>query len=141
MFETIPVDIRTSALHGNFILLESFHFEHGELVVRIFAPGSGDCGELRFSDVVGFTMREDLYGPPARPAGYEEPKTDRQGFFQTAHASPMADTTRAAPEMGEHQHYRLQLREHELSFVASPNYQIKVEAETPALKEDTENAH
>ena len=142
MFENIPTDLRTSATHGDFVLLESFHFEHGDLVVQVFAPGSGDGAAFRFSDVVGFTMREDLYGPPVRPAGYEEPKSDRLGFFQTASASPMADTTRAVPEMGAHQHFRLQLREHELSFVASPDYQIEIApAKIPVNQEDTSHAH
>ena len=141
MFETIPTRLRTSAKHGDFVLLESFHFEHGDLVVRVFAPGAGDGAEIRFSDVVGFSMREDLYGPPVRPAGFEEPKSERLGFFQMAEVGPMADTTRAAPDMGAHKHYRLRLREHELSFVAAPDYQIKVEAPAPANQEDTANAH
>ena len=141
MFETIPVEIRTSAQHGGFVLLESYHFEHGDLTVHVFAPGSGDSGELRFSDVVGFTMREDLYGPPVRPAGFDEPKPHPQGFFQTAQETPMADTTRATPDMGAHKHYRLSLREHELSFVAGPDYEIDVAPAGPANQEDTTNAH
>ena len=132
MFETIPTGIRTSKAHGGFVLLDSFAFAQGDLTVRVFAPGSGDAGELRFSDVVGFSMREDLFGPPVRPVGSDEPKLKAEGFFQTAGDTPMAEATRAAPEMGAHRQYRLSLREHELSFVAGPEYEIRVEAAAPA---------
>ena len=81
MFETIQTALRTSASHGGFVLLESFHYEAGDLTVRVFAPGSGDGAEMRFSDVVGFSMREDLFGPPVRPAGAGEPGRGG-GFFQ-----------------------------------------------------------
>ncbi|MDQ2088283.1 hypothetical protein [Marimonas arenosa] len=143
MFETIPTGIRTSKAHGGFVLLESFRFEAGDVTVRVFAPGSGDAGELRFSDVIGFTMKEDVFGSDGGQITREdvEPQTDRTGrpgFFQRASASPTMRAIRAAvpPPFGdsveEHQHYRLHLREHELSFVAGPDYEIKVEAKAPA---------
>ena len=132
MFQTIPTGIRTSKAHGGLVLLESFHFEAGDLTVRVFAPGSGDGAEMRFSDVVGFSMREDLFGPPARPEGLDEPARRDTGFFQATEAGAMAATTRRAPEMGAHKQYRLSLREHQLSFVAGPDYEIKLGADAPA---------
>jgi len=132
MYQAIPVDIRTSARHGGFVLLENFHFEQGELQVRVFAPGTGDEAQLTFSDVVGFAMREDLFGPPFRPEGSEETRPRDEGFFHAASDESMAETTRAAPQMGAHKQFRLSLREHELTFVAGPDYQIKVEAKRPA---------
>ncbi|MQQ06964.1 hypothetical protein GFB49_00700 [Epibacterium sp. SM1979] len=136
MFEAIETNLKLSAEHGRFVVLESYAFERGTLTVHLRSAGLDDGLKLRFSDVIGLTMSEDVFGSDGgqitRESLQDAPMANQpKGFFNRSTTSPtiqaIFDAVKAPfdDSVRDHQLFLLSLREHELSFVAHKEFEIE----------------
>ncbi len=135
MFEAIETNIKLSPEHGSFVLLESYSFQNGTLTVQLRSAGLGDGLKLRFTDVIGFTMSEDVFGSDGGQITRESLKDATvparpKGFFCRSTTAPTIQSvfdnvpTPFDESVKNHQLFRLSLREYELSFVADREFEI-----------------
>jgi len=137
MFEAIETQLTLSPKHGSFVLLEGYSFQNGTLNVRLRSAGAGDGLTLHFTNVIGLTMSEDVFGSDGGQITRESVDTEDDGavmpdgFFWSSATAPticaVRDTVPAPfdDRVKDHKLFLLSLREHELSFVAHKAFEIE----------------
>ena len=137
MFEAIETQLTFSPKHGSFVLLEGYSFQNGTLNVRLRSAGAGDGLTLHFTNVIGLTMSEDVFGSDGGQITRESVETEDHGavmpngFFWSSATAPKIRAVRdrvPAPfddRVKDHKLFLLSLREHELSFVAHKAFEIE----------------
>ncbi|MEP2717241.1 hypothetical protein [Pseudophaeobacter sp.] len=137
MFEAIETQLTLSPKHGSFVLLEGYSFQNGTLNVQLRSAGLGDGLTLHFTNVIGLTMSEDVFGSDGGQITRESVDTEDDGavlpngFFWSSATAPTIRAVRdtvPAPfddRVKDHKLFLLSLRELELSFVAHKAFEIE----------------
>ncbi|MEL7468106.1 MAG: hypothetical protein AAFN27_06615 [Pseudomonadota bacterium] len=128
MFEEIELPIREPS-HGHF-LLERYVFQDGELTVDVRPFRQSRRARITFSNVIGLTMMEDVFGCDGGQITLDDQASKPTGLSSSDSSETLTKVKRV-PEpfvgsVADHRHYWLNLREYQISLVATAEPEIEL---------------